>query len=138
MPITSLAPPRMESLLPQAALSRPPLTEAASPGTWRCQAVDSPGSAAALQCDVVDAGLELAGGVRGQLGEPDEHVTAAGRAGEVEPHEPARAGRVRDGPQIRQRGLGADAQLEAGAGGVAEVDLRAGDGDRPAHGQQQA
>ena len=36
-PITSFAPPRMESLLPRAALPRPPLTDAELPNAvlWR-------------------------------------------------------------------------------------------------------
>src|SRR5262249_53390004 len=92
----------------------------------------------ALQADVVDVGLERAGRIGRQPGEPDEDVAAAGRPGEVEPQHSARAGRARDGRHVRQRGPAADTQLEAGAGGVAEVDPRAGDGDRPAHGQQQA
>ena len=92
----------------------------------------------ALQADVMDVGLERAGRIPRQPGEPHQDVAAARRAGEVEPHHSARSARVRDGSHVRQCRPAADAQLQAGAAGIAEVDPRPGDGHRPAHVQQEA
>src|SRR5262249_4941602 len=92
----------------------------------------------ALQAEVVDVGQECARGVGWQPGEPKDHIAAAGRPGQVQPHHAADTGRARDSWQVCQRGPGTDAQLEAGTGGIAEVDPRAADGDPLAHRQQQA
>src|SRR5580692_9656485 len=50
-------------------------------------------SGLALQADAGDEGLERAGAVRWQLGEPDQQVLALRRRGELEVHHPAGVGR---------------------------------------------